>query len=265
MDGPPEPIKTAAVRRAGADPDADFGPQAECLRGIVFDVPDVLYDATLPRRWLFQLVTHLGIRVGYQDFCRDWDAYLVDVHCGRRELAEALESFLLAWGLSWAQVDEIEAASRLQQPNLELGVRPLPGVVRTLDELSKLGLPLVAWADAPHTSAKLAERLEHLLPRARFAAALTSFELECGQPAAECYQAAIDVLGLPASRVLYVGHDASHLAGAQAAGLRTVAFNFEPQARADHYLTRFEELLDVVRAWPMGPHRPRGPAVAANG
>lgn len=247
------PQRPARDRAVAAD--RALSPGAE-LGGIVFDVPDVLYDATLWRRWLLQLVGRLGVRVGHDEFFRAWDAHLVDVHRGRREYAEALETFLLECGLTWALVDEVEAASRIQRENLELDVRPLPGVTRVMDELARLGLSLAAWADTPHPADRLAERLERIVPSARFDAVLTSFDLECVQPAAECYRATIDALGLPAAQVVYVGHDTAHLAAAAAAGLRTAAFNFEPEARADHYLTRFEDLLAVVETCSIVPRRP---------
>jgi FMN phosphatase YigB (HAD superfamily) len=215
--------------------------------GLMFDMADVLYDDTRWRRWLLRLVNQLGVRVDYVDFFRAWDHdYLVDVNCGRREVAEALQAFLLASGVSWAQVDEVEAASRVQRQGFQLNVRPLPGVVSTIAQLCQWRLPLVAWADSTQTAAKLAERVERLSLAKRFQAVLSSFDLECAQPSPQCYQAALDVLGLSAPQVVYVGHDAEHLAAAKAAGLRTVAFNFQRPARADHYLTRFEDLLEVV-------------------
>jgi hypothetical protein len=50
----------------------------------------------------------------------------------------------------------------------------------------------------------------------------------------------------PAGEVLYVGHDAQHLAAAARAGMRTAAVNFAPGAQAEHLLARWEELLHVV-------------------
>lgn len=219
---------------------------AATLAGVVIDVPDVLYDATLWRRWLLQLVSRLGVRSGYAEFCDAWDAHLVDVYRGRREYSEALQTFLLDFGLTWPQVDEIEAASRIQRQDFELNVRPLPGVPRAVEELAAT-TPLVAWADAPHPADKLAERLARLVPRTAFATVITSFDLECTQPAERCYQAMAEALGDDPVRILYVGHDAVHLAAARRAGLRTVAFNFGPGTQADHYLSRFEDLPRLVK------------------
>lgn len=216
------------------------------VAGIMLDVPDVLYDATLWQRWLFQLLVRMGAATNYADFVRVWTDQLVDVHRGRREYTEALQSLLLELGLSWAQVDEIEAASRIQRRTLELDVRPLPGAARLIEELSRRKIPLVAWADTPQSAAKWAERLERIVPRARFKAVLTSFELECTQPAELCYRAALDVLGHPAGEILYLGHDTQHLAAAARAGMHTAAVNFTSTVQANYLLTRLEDLLVVV-------------------
>ena len=235
---------------AGSPSSGEFAPgAAPCAVGLVFDMADVLYDATLWRRWLLRLVTSLGVRANYASFYRVWDReYLLDVHCARREYNEAFQSFLLANKLSWAQIDEVEAASRIQRQNLELNVRPLPGVIKTIARLSDLGLPLVALADAPYPAARLAERLKRLGLGNRFGTVLSSFDLEAAQPSAQFYQAVLDALGLPAKGLVYVGHDAEHLAGAKAIGMRTVAFNFQRQARADFHLTRFEDLAAIVES-----------------
>ncbi|HEV3137605.1 MAG TPA: HAD family hydrolase [Pirellulales bacterium] len=228
----------------GSSPCGEFAPgAARHAVGLVFDLDDVLYDATLWRRWLLRLVASLGVRASYASFYRLWDReYLVDVHCARREYDEAFQSFLLASNLSWAQIDEVEAASRIQRENLELNVRPLPGVVKTIARLVDLGLPLVALADAPYPAARLSQRLDRLGLANRFKTVLSSFDLEAAKPSAPCYQAALDALGLPAQDVTYVGHDAEDLEGAKAIGMRTVAFNYQRHARADFYLTRFEDL-----------------------
>lgn len=214
--------------------------------GIVFDVPDVLYDATLWRRWLVQLIGRLGVRVSYAEFDRAWCCRLMDVHRGRREFDETLESLLIDLGLSWALIDEIEAAGRIQRRRLELEVRPWPGVVATVAELARRGVPLIAWADTWQAAPRLAERLQRMLPGSCFQAVMTSCDLEAALPDPRCYQALLEACALLPAETIYVGHDAAHLAGAQTAGLYTVAFNFEAAARADCFLTRFDDLLRLV-------------------
>jgi len=216
------------------------------LAGIVFDVPDVFYDATLWRRWLFQLLVRMRTLCDYAEFHTRWERHLSDVHCGRREFGEALQTFLLDYGLSWAQIDEIEAASRIQRQALEVDVRPLPGVVSMIRTLNQLRVPLVAWADVPLTSAKLAERLERILPRAAFRAVVTSFEVECTQPDEQCYKIMREAVAASAGSMLYVGHDPAHLAAASQAGLLTAALSYLPAGQIDFALPRLEVLAEIA-------------------
>lgn len=230
----------SVARPAGSSRLAAIPP---CLRGIVFDAPDVLYDATAWRRWLWRLIGHFGRNVEYAEFSRTWDAdYLVEVHCGRRELTEAFEAFLLSLGLTWGQIDEIEAASRIQLES-QVHARPWPGVVKTLGKLAANGLPLVAWADLPQTGAQLGEFFAQLGLADNFCATLTSLDCESTQPAVQSYQRMVSALELPAAEILYVGHDRVHLAAAQAFGLRTAAVNYLPGANADWMLSCCEDLL----------------------
>lgn len=218
------------------------------LAGIVFDAPDVFYDATLWRRWMFQLLVRMRVVADYAEFHGRWEMHLTDVNCGRREFGEALQSFLLGYGLSWAQIDEIEAASRIQRQTLEVEVRPLPGVVAAIRALNQQRVPLVAWADVPLTSAKLAERLDRVLPRAEFHAVVTSFEVECSQPDGECYRCMRELFANSAGRILYVGHDAVHLAAARHAGMLTAALSYLPAGEVEFSLPRLEDLAEIAAA-----------------
>jgi FMN phosphatase YigB (HAD superfamily) len=221
-------------------------PPVVSLAGIVFDVPDVFYDATLWRRWLFQLLVRMQILADYDEFHTRWERQLSDVHCGRREFGEALQAFLLNYGLSWAQIDEIEAASRIQRQALEVDVRPLPGVASTIRALNQLRVPMVAWADVPLTGAKLAERLERIFPRAEFQAVVTSFEVECTQPDGQCYRIMGEVFAASSGKTLYVGHDPVHLTAAREAGLLTAALSYLPAGEVDFPLPRLEELAEIA-------------------
>src|SRR5690348_9183710 len=103
------------------------------VRGLLFDMGDVLHDATLWRRWLFQLLGRIGLNARYRTLFRVWDEeFLGDVYRGRREYGEAFHAFLLSLGLSRGQIDEVQAASQARKRELELNVRPLPGVRDTV-------------------------------------------------------------------------------------------------------------------------------------
>ena len=217
------------------------------IAGIVLDMGDVLFDATLWRRWLLRLLVRMGLNLNYERFYGTWDRdYLDDVHRGRREYGEALEAFLCASGLSRAQIDEVKAASRARRRELETELRPMPGVRTTLRRLRQSGIALAVLSDSEQPAAELARRLKRMGLGDVFHAIVSSVEIEHTKPEPICYQVVLILLRLPATRAVFVGHDAAELAGAAAVGMRTVAFNYEPGATADVYIDRFEELLDVV-------------------
>ena len=217
------------------------------IRGVLFDMGNVLYDNTLWRRWVLKLLSHLGLHTNYCCFFRVWDRdYLDDVHCGRRDFREAFEAFLLSAGLTRSQIDEVEAACRARRRQLDQGARPLPGVKSTLKRLDLLGLTLGALSNSEHACSGLRQQLGRLGVGELFATVVSSIDLKRTMPDPACYLTATKGMKLPAEQVAFVGHDTLELAGAAAVGMPTVAFNFDTDAQADVYLARFEDLLEVV-------------------
>ena len=218
------------------------------LAGLLFDMGDVLYDATCWRRWLLQVLSHLGVYTNYRSFFRVWDRdYLAEAHRGHRSFCEAFVAFLRSVGLSPAQIDEVRAACQRRRDELEADVRPLPGVRSTLIRLHQQGIVLAVLSDSEHPHEELEARLDRLGLSRLFTAVISSFDLVHTKPEPHGYQAALRAMGQPPEQVAFVGHDADELAGAKAVRMRTIAFNFDPDARADVYLTRFDQLFELVQ------------------
>jgi HAD superfamily hydrolase (TIGR01509 family) len=219
------------------------------VRGLLFDPGDVLYDATLWRCWLLKLLARLGLRTSYRSFFYLWDhEYLADVYRGKRDFHQALELFLLAAGLSHGQIDEVEMACKRRRCQDEAAARPLAGVKATLRAARASGTVLGVLGNYEHPAAVLAGHLDQIGLGGLFDAVVSSFDLGATLPEPACYQAALAAMRLPPEQVAFVGHDSEELAGAARAGLQTVAFNFDAEARADVYLIRFDELLELVSA-----------------
>ena len=217
------------------------------IRGLVFDFGDVLCDATVWRRWLLQLLTRFGVAASYEDAFRTWERdYLDAVERGQRERGEAFQAWLLSFGLTHGQIDEIEAASQARRRQITADLRPLPGVRATLAHLKSRRLQMAVLCDSDYPATRLAEQLRHMSLAEMLPIVISSFDLERTKPDPHCYRAALDALKLPAEQVAYVGHDADELAGARAVGMPTVAFNFAPNASADAFVTHFNELLELV-------------------
>jgi putative hydrolase of the HAD superfamily len=72
-----------------------------------------------------------------------------------------------------------------------------------------------------------------------------STDLGAHKPQPEMYLNAVKQAELTPDQSAFVGHDARELAGARAAGLATVAVNYDPEAKADYYAASLPDLLNV--------------------
>lgn len=217
--------------------------------GLLFDMGDVLYDATLWRRWLWRLLRGLGVSHGYGALFAIWDdQYLDAVHRGQGDYATAFTEFLAALALSRAQIDEVVAASRIRKRELESEARPLAGVKATIDRLAQSKIPLGVVSDSECSAEQLRMHLERLGLGGAFQAVISSRDLGCTKPDPRCYFGALAALDLAPECTAFVGHDAVELAGARAIGLTSIAFNEPPGCEANIRLGHFRELLSFVRS-----------------
>jgi len=217
------------------------------IAGLLFDMGDVLYDATFWRRWLLRVLSQLGVHTSYRSFFHIWDHdFLDDVYRGRREFCEAFQAFLLSVGLSPGQIDEVEAACQARRSEWERNARLLPGVKPTLAKLHAAGVTMGVLSDSKYPAAVLGERLERLGLGGMFHTVVSSLDLKRIKPDPVCYRAALRAMELAADRVAFVGHDSEELAGAAGVGMPTIAFNYDADAKADVFITRFEDLFPMV-------------------
>lgn len=216
------------------------------VEGLIFDMGDVLFDATAWRRRLWQLLAHLGLNAGYRSLFDLWDRdYLDAVHCGRREYAEAFTTFLRDAGLSTSQIDELKTASLVIKRQIESEVRPFPGVARTLARLHAAGLRLAVLSDSESPATAIRERLNHLGIGGYFAEIVSSIDLGHTKPDALGYETTLQRLQLTADRAAFVGHDLDELQGAHRCGMQTIAFNADRNVQADCMLRCFDDLSQL--------------------
>lgn len=217
------------------------------LEALVFDLGNVLYDASAWQRWLLQLLNRMGLHTHYEAFFRVFERdYLEAVYCGQRDYWDALQAFLFASGLSRGRVEEVLAAGHGKYRELWDDVRPLPGVAATLSQLASRGVRLAVLSNAGCSAQHLTTKLERLGLEKRFSVVLTSHDLHVAKPAPECYRAALAALNTAPEATGFVGHETIELAGAGLAGMVTFAVNHDPDAQADVYLERFDMLLKMV-------------------
>ncbi len=221
-------------------------------RGLIFDGPGVLYDASLWRRWLLKLLTRMGLHTHYDVFYRTWDyEYAGAVLAGQRSWRCALESFLRSAGLSQCQVDEVIPALRAKRNQFEADLRPMPGVTGTLAALEAGGFRLAVAADTEATGEEFNGRLRRLGIARRFAGAISSTEIGHVMPSPAVYLAALAAVELPPDEVAFVSALPEHISGAKQMGLTTVAVDCELADEADYHVERICQLVESFAAVPM--------------
>lgn len=217
------------------------------VSALLFDMDDVLYDATVWRRWLLRLLGNLGLHTHYAPFFHVWEhSYLGDVYCGQREYWDAFRDFLSAVGLSAGQIDEVTAASCARRRQFDRGLRAFPGVKSTLARLSASGMPLGILCNSSHSRTDLQRRLAQIGLANHFEFVISSRDVKRRKPQPESYRLALQRFNLPSNRVGYVGHDAIELGGAAGEGMLAIAFNHGPDVEADVLMERFDELVTVA-------------------
>lgn len=231
-------------------PSTSLRPNWPDTRGVLFDMGDVLFDATAWRRWLLGLLHRLGLHAQYRPLFHIWDVdYLDAVHRGECSYGSAFREFLGAVGLSRGQIDEVCAASQARKREVETTIRPLPGVRSTLSDLRRRGYVLGVLSDSESTANDIALRLDTIGLGGRFATIVSSRDLARTKPDPLTYRTALEQMGLTTDETIFVGHDQDELGGATRMGMRTVAFNFDRAVAADVTIQRFDELTTVVGSW----------------
>jgi FMN phosphatase YigB (HAD superfamily) len=245
----PEFSATPVARARLGVPTTPAVPSAPPIKVVLFDVDDVLYDASSWNRWLVQILTRLSPRSLEADFNEAWqEIFLPSVHRGQQEFHTALAGCLKAIGLTASHIDEIVAASRGQRRHAQGNVRPFAAVRSTLTRLQSAGIGRTVLANCERSTHSLRTQLDRLRLAGLFDQVISSTELAASLTEVAPYSQALKVTKCNASETLFISHQTRALAAAQNAGLRTLGFNVRHGACGLKCITRFEEMLFIVLA-----------------
>ncbi|RIK74324.1 MAG: hypothetical protein DCC68_23300 [Planctomycetota bacterium] len=228
-------------------PNPESRPLSMPLRGLLFDMGDIFYDATPWRRTITAALVERGVAIEFPDFVRRWEGELVPVYLGQKPYWDAFTELLAKFALDARQREEIQIIAAEKARAVEKRTL-FPGVAETLAELHRRGLKLAVLSDTESREPRVRERLAAMSIEQHFEAVVTSVDIGYVKPMPEAFATALDRISVPKAAAAFVGHDEDELAGAKAFGLVTVAYNFNPGIVADHYLSDFSELLDLASA-----------------
>ena len=216
------------------------------LSALIFDVGDILFDATAWRRWLAEELSRRGKDVTYPDLVTAWEGLLVDVYKGQAQYWDAFAKLMQHFNVSPTNVPEIVELAKQKGQSVQLERTPMPRVPKTLRQLHETGVVLVALSDTESGETGVRKILEQLGIQQYFTAVAASFDIGHAKPEPEAFDYAIKATGVPKAQCGFVAHDIDELEGAQQHDLFAIGYNYHPDAPADVFIENFSELLGLV-------------------
>jgi putative hydrolase of the HAD superfamily len=211
------------------------------VHALIFDAGDILYYRPERGVKFAAFIKELGLEISPDHIKKkkaiEYKAYRGEInHDGYRE------AIVRAYG-----VTQPEQVARGKQALIDddNNVAFFEGVQETLIALKERGYLLAIVTDTANSiSAKL-----NWFERGGFGhvwdSIISSMELGTRKPDPKIYRATLDQLGVDAAQTAFVGHKTTELEGAKAVGMNTIAFNYEEDAKADFFIEKFSDLLEV--------------------
>ena len=237
------------------------------LRALTFDYWDTLYEGgrapervAIRRTAVGALLGAYGrnlpeeqLRALYDESGREADRWWSEEHRGYRT------DDRLKWILQRAEITPREgceyvaaAVDAVDNALLMLPPAMFPGAWQMLRTL-KRQFTLAVISDTGFASGRAQDRLlEKDAARDVFAATIYSMDVGHAKPRAEIFQAAVDVLGIPAGEILHIGdNERTDVRGALAAGFRAIRLDVAREggpSEAEFVARSFEELTGYLSA-----------------
>ena len=216
------------------------------IKALIFDVGDILFDASLWRRWLAEELASRGKNVTYPKLVASWEALLVDVYKGQADYWETFAKLMQHFDVAAGDVDEMKALAREKGQAVQLERTPMPEVPQTLRQLHELGIVLVALSDTESGEPGVRKILDQLGIEKYFTAVASSFDIGHAKPEPEAFDHAIHATGKTKAQCGFVAHDIDELEGAQKHDLYAIGYNYHRDAPANVFIDNFSELLKLV-------------------
>jgi putative hydrolase of the HAD superfamily len=211
------------------------------LRALFFDACGVLYHRPGGLPGLARLLAAHGLPPVNPDEARGrCRSVRARAFAGRASPQEYVQATLTAYGLTRPALRR-EGARLLSEGAADIAL--FEGVAATLPRLKGLGFKLGVITDTAHSTADKLAWLARAGLSLEWDAFVASCEVGVCKPHPRIYRMALEQAGVRAGEAAFVGHSAAELEGATAAGLTTIAFNWDDGAAADFYLPDFQTLL----------------------
>lgn len=215
------------------------------IKGIIFDIGDILYDARVWRKWLTRELNSRGYNITYFKLIQRWEGFLVDVYKGNTSYWEHFILFLKSLGVPNREIGEIMFLAKNKGTEVQKERHLFNGVMFTLANLQKNNIRLTALSDSESSGKKIKSSLKKFDVDRFFCHIISSKDIGKIKPEPAAFKYAVEAMNLRVNECAFVGHDFDELDGAKAFGLFSIAFNNETEVPADMYLSEFKELNNL--------------------
>ena len=216
------------------------------LSALIFDVGDILFDATAWRRWLAEELSRRGNNVTYPELVSAWEGLLFEVYKGREDYWIAFTKLMQHFGVAQPDIADIKQLAKQKGKSVQQDRTPMPQVPETLKRLHERGITLVALSDTESGETGVRKILNQLGIQQYFTAVAASFDIGHAKPEPEAFDYAIKATGVAKAECGFVAHDIDELEGSQKHDLFAIGYNYHPDAPADVFIENFSELLEIV-------------------
>ena len=214
------------------------------IKGIFFDAAGVLYCRATPTAdFALGTLKEAGyaIEIPAEDL-----AYLQALHArasrGEMDHEAYWDQYLKKYGVE-DSATRIAFTTRIIAYSNE--VSPVPGAREALQELKRRGFLLGIVTDTMYPLEWKRRRLEKAGVAEFIDVIACSTDLGVHKPDPRIYMSAVQQANLVPVESAFIGHLAIELQGAHAAGMVTIAVNFETGTQADHFCQSISDLPDL--------------------
>lgn len=216
------------------------------FRGMIFDNGDILFDASVWRKWLHGEFQQLAIELSFEQLVEHWEAELVEVYRGKAKYWDQFTNFLDRLNVPNEARSNLTEAAQQKALDVQTDRAPMPGVPETLAELQALGVRLAVLSDTEGGEAGVRTILRQLRIESYFDKVIASSDIGHCKPEPAAFAYAVEALGLAHEECAFVAHDIDELTGAQQVDLFAIAYNDNPAAPRDATIKHFSELLEFA-------------------
>lgn len=211
------------------------------VRAFLFDAGDILYYRPKKEKKFVVFLRELGLEEKWSDLPGKKEL-IRQAFTGQITQEEFHRGYLDLLGITDSQMIR-QGLILLAEENLD--VEFFDGVKETLASLKEKGYLLGIITNTANSISNKLNWFEKGGFGNVWDSIISSAEIGAVKPFPEIYSAALKQLNLKADQAVFVGHKISELDGANAAGLVTIAFNFDEGAKADYYIDDFPQLLSI--------------------